>query len=299
MRQVQRSLVTSIPALEVDWSDFNIPNPIKVPESIPPACARQIVFAYCIAEGQHLMTSHDMRVTVITARHRLACAVVPLKHGALIHRLAAREYIEDAEADIGPEDNLSQKARYDIIEKAVEFQVMSTLNSFVVERQQGDRRKAVTLPVAFTLSDMDAVERAKKLHVKNLGKVSGRDTLLALVQMQRYDGSYPLDAEFAKVLRVEWKPLEKYFRDEAGPRITACGQQLEEVEQGAKAVWATLLAFAFFQVYLWFRRDEFDMLAEKARRLVHLHIPADNDRNDLIHGAKNYLLRHSEFHLPA
>jgi hypothetical protein len=77
-----------------------------------------------------------------------------------------------------------------------------------------------------------------------------------LVALQRADGSWELDAAFAKAVSIKLRDLEKVLRNAIGdPEI-------------ARRALATAIAIAWLERHAGDTRHEWEMLAEKAGRWI-------------------------------
>jgi len=83
-------------------------------------------------------------------------------------------------------------------------------------------------------------------------RAQGIRPLDALVALQRADGSWALDAEFAKALSLNLRHLERELRSATGDR------------ESARRALATVIALEWLEKHAGSERGEWEMLAQKA-----------------------------------
>jgi hypothetical protein len=121
------------------------------------------------------------------------------------------------------------------------------------------------------------LKRAFRLPEPAVSAGASERALDRLVRLQRADGSWELDGELAKILGQRLKDLERVLTDASRPATEA------------RRAWATALALAWLEKEAPEARDEWRLLAEKARKWLERTPARLASGEDWLTSAKRFL----------
>lgn len=267
LRQLSRALAPAVTDVRVSWGGIDVR---QAPHRVPAVFASGRVLVYGFLE-RPLEREVEVKLEARSSERALSFSVPlsPAKRrtGSLVATLAARAHLRDLE-----EGGEKERAT----EIGVQYGLSSKWTSFLaIERRPDAAPREIELrriPVALTRGwggiDGGAGFRSSPGDTGAFARLSVSITAASaaapvarvaprpldrLVVLQRADGSWDLDDELAAVLGVRLRKLRKKLEGATG-----------DPDEAARA-WATALALAWLESHASESRDEWELLADKAK----------------------------------
>lgn len=267
LRQLSRALAPAVTDVRVSWGGIDVR---QAPHRVPAVFASGRVLVYGFLE-QPLEREVEVKLEARGAEGALSFSVplAPAKRrtGSLVATLAARALLRDLEEGVEKEAATAIGVKYGLSSKWTSF--------VAIERRPDAAPREIELrriPVALTRGwggiDGEAGFRRSVGDTGVFAKLSVSITAASaaapearvaprpldrLVVLQRADGSWDLDDELAAVLGVRLRKLRKKLEGATG-----------DPDDAARA-WATALALAWLESNASESRDEWELLADKAK----------------------------------
>ncbi len=263
LRQLSRALSPAVTDVRVRWGGLEVR---QAPSRVPAVFASGRVLVYGFLQ-QPLDRELEVRLEARAADGAFSFPVPlsPAKRrtGSLVSALAARALLRELE-EAGDKEQAAAIG--------VHYGLSSKWTSFVaIEKRADAAPREIELrrvPVALTrdwggiTGDWSglvrgaapaSVDHAKLMQLGAPAAVHAPRPLDRLVVLQRADGSWDLDDELAAVLGVRLRKLRKKLEGATG------------APEDAARAWATALALAWLQSNASELRDEWELLADKAK----------------------------------
>ncbi|HEY7698438.1 MAG TPA: VIT and VWA domain-containing protein [Vicinamibacteria bacterium] len=263
LRQLSRALAPAVTDVRVSWGGLEVR---QVPHRVPPVFAGGRVLVYGFLR-QPLSREVEVNLDAKSAEGALSFSV-PLssakkKTGPLVATLAARALLRDLEDQGEKEEGAAIGVKYGLSSKWTSF--------VAIEKRADATPREIELrrvPVALTRGWGGMVMGpARMLGAPKAAAASVRLTasydafarsvaprpLDDLVVLQRADGSWDLDENLARILGMRLGKLRKKLEGATG-----------DPGEAARA-WATALALAWLESRAADSRDEWELLADKAK----------------------------------
>ncbi|HSB73716.1 MAG TPA: VIT domain-containing protein [Candidatus Methylomirabilis sp.] len=302
LRQLKKALAPALTDVRVEWGG-QVVN--QAPSRVPPIFAGSRVLLYGFLPDD-LPRSVTLRARASTGpvAYSIALESVPVEPGRLLATLAARILIRELEDHASEQDprrgsrqrrGQPDRLMAEIVRLGTTYQLCSSHTSFVaIERREtpvGDEVQLRKVPAMLThgwggaefmvMGDLTSPEAPILLmdalpphrvdfpcgSAQFQGQAIRRPPLLdRLVALQRADGRWELSEELAAVLGKTLHDLESGMPAHLG--------SLDD----ARHAWATALAIAWLEVHQADRRDEWELLAQKAEHwLAHCSVELEGD----------------------
>ena len=270
LRQLSRALAPAVTDVRVSWGGLEV---IQTPYRVPPVFASGRVLVYGFLE-QPLEREVEVKLEAKGVDGPLSFSLplspVKTRRGALVATLAARALLRDLEEGEDEERATAIGVKYGLSSKWTSF--------VAVEKRANAAPRKIELrrvPVALTRGwggmdrltlrgggEMDRLTLGQTYDAAKVGEVmrlaaapaaAAPRELDQLVVLQRADGSWDLDDDLAAAVGVRLRKLRRRLAGATG-----------DPEEAARA-WATALAITWLESHTSESRDEWELLAEKAR----------------------------------
>jgi von Willebrand factor A domain-containing protein 5 len=262
LRQLSRALAPALGDVRVSWGGLEVR---QAPHRVPPVFAGGRVLVYGFLE-RPLERDVEVKLEARGAEGPLSFPVglspARRKSGSLVGTLAARALLRDMEDGSDKEAAARVSIKYGLSSKWASFVAVETREN-ATPREIELRR----VPVALTRGWGGGTRLALGRSMPDMAAMAfssdgSPDTdefdapfrpMDRLVLLQRADGSWNLDEGLASALGVRLRKLQKKLEGATG-----------DPEEAARA-WATALALAWLEANAADSRDEWEILADKAK----------------------------------